>query len=84
MNANNQWGLNKKTLIKVSLYQSSLCFAFLYKLNKKCRRKVGGKLRIPGLRSIYKKEDEKNVYYCECIYKDRIICNNSQSEGKDL
>lgn len=31
-----------------------------------------------------KKEDEKNVYYCECIYKDRIICNNSQSEGKDL
>ena len=34
-------------------------FCFLYKLNKKCRRKVGGKLRIPGLRRIYKKEDEK-------------------------
>ncbi|PEE72192.1 hypothetical protein COM97_10245 [Bacillus thuringiensis] len=77
-------GAEQKTLMKVSLYQSSLCFAFLYKLNKKCRRKVGGKLRIPGLRRICKKEDEKNVYYCECIYKDRIICNNSQSEGKDL
>lgn len=53
-------GAEQKTLIKVSLYQSSLCFAFLYKLNKKCRRKVGGKLRIPGLRRICKKEDEKN------------------------
>lgn len=52
-------GAEQKTLIKVSLYQSSLCFAFLYKLNKKCRRKVGGKLRIPGLRRICKKEDEK-------------------------
>ena len=61
-------GAEQKTLMKVSLYQSSLCFAFLYKLNKK----------------FVKKEDEKNVYYCECIYKDRIICNNSQSEGKDL
>ncbi len=60
-------------------------FCFLYKLNKKCRRKVGGKLRIPGLRRICKKKEmKKNVYYCECIYKDRIICNNSQSEGKDL
>jgi hypothetical protein len=48
-------GAEQKTLIKVSLYQSSLCFAFLYKLNKKCRRKVDGKLRIPGLRRIYKK-----------------------------
>lgn len=27
---------------------------------------------------------KKNVYYCECIYKDRIICNNSQGEDKDL
>lgn len=33
---------------------------------------------------VIKKEYEKNVYYCDCIYKDRIICNNSQSEGKDL
>lgn len=48
-------GAEQKTLMKVSLYQSSLCFAFLYKLNKKCRRKVGGKLRIPGLRRICKK-----------------------------
>ncbi|EEL12515.1 hypothetical protein bcere0015_12060 [Bacillus cereus BDRD-Cer4] len=48
-------GAEQKTLIKVSLYQSSLCFAFLYKLNKKCRRKVDGKLRILGLRRIYKK-----------------------------
>ncbi|PGU11550.1 hypothetical protein COD21_09345 [Bacillus cereus] len=55
VNANNQWGLNKKTLIKVALYQSSLCFAFLYKLNKKCRRKADEKLRIPDLLSICKK-----------------------------
>lgn len=42
------------------------------------------KIENPLFTEYLQKEDEKNVYYCECIYKDRIICNNSQSEGKDL